>query len=164
MQIHRQGYGIRGFGRLSDYGLRLLVMVGDKAQYQYRAVRFWEKYGLEATMEAFKIKRRTLYHWRSQLTDGGGNPEALNDQSRAPRKRRKRLWPKEVIEEIRRLRTTHPNLSKEKLYPFVKALCDQKKLNCPKPRTIGRIIADAPDKMRSRPIKLGPKGQRIEKK
>lgn len=33
----------------------------------------------------------------------------------------------------------------------------------PKPRTIGRIIADCPDKMR-RPVNLGPKGQRIERK
>ena len=164
MQIHRYGYGIRGFGKLSDYGLRFLVMVSDKAQQRYRALQFWKKYGLPATMEAFKVKRRTLYHWKNKLTQGGGDPQALNDQSTAPRKRRKRLWPKEIIEEIKRLRTRHPNLSKEKLYPFVKALCDQKKLNCPKPRTIGRIIAEAPDKMRSRPIKLGPKGQRIEKK
>ena len=139
-------------------------MVSDKAQYRYRALGFWEKYGLEATLEAFKVKRRTLYHWRKKLSKGAENPEALNDQSKAPRKRRQRLWPKEISEEIRRLRTMHPNLSKEKLYPFVKAFCEQKKLDCPKPRTIGRLIADAPDKMRCRPIKLGPKGQRIEHK
>lgn len=164
MQIHRYGYGIRGFGRLSDYGLRFLVMVSDKAQYRYRALGFWEKYGLEATLEAFKVKRRTLYHWRKKLSKGAENPEALNDQSKAPRKRRQRLWPKEISEEIRRLRMVHPNLSKEKLYPFMKAFCEHKKLDGPKPRTIGRLIADAPDKMRCRPIKLGPKGQRIEHK
>ena len=36
MQIHRYGYGIRGFGRLSDYGLRFLAMVSEKAQDRYR--------------------------------------------------------------------------------------------------------------------------------
>ena len=115
-------------------------------------------------MEAFKVKRRTLYQWRNKLREGGGDPQALNDQSKAPRKRRQRLWPQEIVGEIRGQRTMHPNLSKEKLYPLVKDFCDQKQLNCPKPRTIGRLIADAPDKMRSRPIKLGPKGQRIEHK
>ena len=156
MQIHRYGYGIRGFGGLSNYGLRFMVMVSDKAQYRYEVLRFWEKYGLAPTLEAFKVKRRTLYHWRRQLRIDGGDQEALNEKSRAPRLKRKRLWPKEVTEEIRRLRTLYPNLSKEKLYPFVKVFCEATKLSCPKPRTIGRIIADAPDKMRSRPVKLGP--------
>ncbi len=63
------------------------------------------------------MKRRTLYHWRKQLREGGENPEALNEKSRAPRRRRKRIWPKAIVEEIRRLRTVHPNLGKEKLYP-----------------------------------------------
>ena len=164
MQIHRYGYGIGGFGRFSDYGLRFLVMVSEKAQDRYRALQFWEKYGLEATKEAFKVKRRTLYNWRKQLREGNEDIGSRNEKSRAPRKRRKRLWAKEVYEEIRRLRAMHPNLSKEKLYPFVKVFCETKKLSFPKPRTIGRLIADAPDKMRSGPVKLGPKGQRLERK
>ena len=164
MQIHRYGYGIRGFGRFADYGLRLLAMVSERAQYRYRALLFWEKYGLAPTLEAFKVKRRTLYHWREQFRDGNEDLEALNEKSRAPRHRRQRLWPKEILREIGRLRTEHPNLSKEKLYPFVKVFCEARKLSCPKPRTIGRIIADQPDKLRSRPVKLGPKGQRIERK
>ena len=164
MQIHRYGYGIRGFGRFSDYGLRFLAMVSDKAQYRYEVLRFWEKYGLAPTLEAFKVKRRTLYHWRRQLRMEGGDLEALNEKSRAPCLKRKRLWPKEVTEEIRRLRTLYPNLSKEKLYPLMKLFCEQRKLSCPKARTIGRIIADQPDKMRSRPIKVRSNGQRIERK
>jgi hypothetical protein len=139
-------------------------MVSEKAQHRYRTLQFWEKYGLEPTIEAFKVKRRTLYYWRSRLREGNESIEALNEKSTAPRKRRKRLWPKEVYEEIRRLRAMHPNLSKEKLYPFVKVFCETKKLSCPRPRTIGRIIADAADKMRSRPVKFGPKGQRLERK
>jgi hypothetical protein len=93
--------------------------------YRYEVLRFWEKYGLAPTLEAFKVKRRTLYHWRHQLRMDGGDLEALNEKSRAPRLKRKRLWPKEVIEEIRRLRRLYPNLSKEKLYLFVKLFCEQ---------------------------------------
>ena len=122
------------------------------------------RYGLAPTLEAFKVKRRTLYHWRHQLRMDGGDLEALNEKSRAPRLKRKRLWPKEVTEEIRRLRTLYPNLSQEKLYPVMKLFCEQRKLSCPKARTIGRIIADQPDKMRSRPIKVRSNGQRIERK
>jgi hypothetical protein len=141
-----------------------MVMVSDKAQYRYEVLRFWEKYGLAPTLEAFKLKRRTLYYWRGQVRIDGGDLEALNEKSRAPGLKRKRLGPKEVTEEIRRLRTLYPNLSKEKLYLFVKLFCEQRKLSCPQARTIARIIADEPDKMRSRPIKVRSNGQRIERK
>ena len=49
MQIHRYRYGIREFSGFSDYGLRFLAMVSEKAQPRYRALLFWENYGLEAT-------------------------------------------------------------------------------------------------------------------
>jgi hypothetical protein len=76
-------------------------MVSERAQYRHRVLLFWEKHGLKPTMEAFEVRRRTLYYWCSQLRAGGGDPEALNEKGRAPRKRRRRLWPKEVIEEIK---------------------------------------------------------------
>jgi hypothetical protein len=84
VQIHRYGYGIKGFGRFSDYGLRFLAMVSDKAQQRYRALLFWEKYGLDATMEAFKVKRRTLYYWRKQLSEGN---EVSSRSTRSPGRR-----------------------------------------------------------------------------
>lgn len=46
----------------------------------------------------------------------------------------------------------------------MKIFCEARKLNYPQPRTIGRIIVDQPDKMRSCPVKLGLKGQGIERK
>jgi transposase-like protein len=75
-----------GFGRFSDYGLRFLVMVSEKAQDRYRALQFWEKYGLEATKEAFKVKRRTLYNWRKQLREGN---EDIGSPMRSPGHREK---------------------------------------------------------------------------
>ncbi len=56
------------------------------------------------------------------------------------------------------------DLSKEKLYIFVKPMCEREGLDCPKPRTIGRIIADAPGKMRSFPVKVRSNGQRVLRK
>ena len=75
MQIHRYGYRIRGFGRFSDYGLRLLVMVSEKAQYRHGVLEFWEKYGLAPILGAFTVKRRPLSHWRRRLTERGGHLE-----------------------------------------------------------------------------------------
>lgn len=117
-------------------------MITEKAFYKARVLAFWEKHGLAAALEAFPLKRRTLFLWKKKLREGGGYFEALNDGSRAPRKRRKRLWPDEVTEEIRRLRDAHPNLGKDKIYMLLRRFCNEHHLPFPRPSTIGRIIKD----------------------
>ena len=164
MQIHSFSYRIRGFSRLADYAIRWEDMLSEKAKHKARVLSFWAKHVLEPTMEAFGVRLRTLYCWKSQLRQDSGKLEALNERSKAPHRRRRRAWPQQVIAEIRRLRAMHPNLGKEKLYPFLKAFCETKGLGCPKSKTIGRIIAEAPDKMRTVPMKVRPNGQRVPKK
>jgi len=117
-------------------------MIIEKALHKARVLAFWERHGLPATLEAFQMKRRTLFLWKKKLKEGGGDFEALNDISRAPKKRRRRLWPAPVIEEIRRLREVHPNLGKEKIYMLLRRFCHTQGLLCPKPSTIGRLIED----------------------
>jgi hypothetical protein len=46
------------------------------------------------------------------------------------------------------LRAAHPNLGKEKLFGFIQRFCQAHALPTPSVRTVGRLIADAPDKMR----------------
>ncbi|OHA14250.1 MAG: hypothetical protein A2909_00330, partial [Candidatus Tagabacteria bacterium RIFCSPLOWO2_01_FULL_39_11] len=117
-------------------------MITQKALHRARVLAFQEKHGIEATLEAFNIKRRTLFLWKKKQREAGGKIEGLNDKSRAPRRKRKRIWSQDIIAEIKRLRWNHPNLSKEKLYAELKEFCDKNSLVCPKPRTIGRLIID----------------------
>ena len=93
-------------------------------------------------MDAYDVKRRTLFGWKQRLNAARGKLESLNSYSRAPKAKRRRLWPPEILEEIKRLRGAHPNLGKEKLHAELKIVCDARTLTCPKPRTIGRIIKD----------------------
>ena len=93
-------------------------------------------------MEAFNVKARTLYEWKKKLKNGGNKPEALNEKSKAPRIRRKRIWSLEILNEITRLREKYPNLGKEKIHPELLIFCKARDIKCPKPKTIGRIIAD----------------------
>ncbi|MBI5413763.1 DDE-type integrase/transposase/recombinase, partial [Candidatus Peregrinibacteria bacterium] len=117
-------------------------MITEKALKKARVLAFWEKHGLSATLEAFGIKRRTIFLWKKKLKEGGGNFEALNDISRAPKKRRKRLWPFAVTEEIRRLRNEHPNLGKDKIYMPLRKFCNENHLPFPRSSTIGRLLKD----------------------
>ena len=164
MQIHRINYHVRGSGRLADYAIRFLRMITEQAQRKARILTFWHTHGLKATVEAFGVKHRTLYYWQAQLKQGKGQLEALNPKSKVPKVRRRRLWPPEVIQEIRHLRTAHPNLGKDKLHPFLKTYCTIHNLRCPSDRTVGRLIADAPDKMRTFPVKVRHNGTVVIRK
>jgi len=134
-------------------------MLTDKAKYKAKILVFWEKHGLEAVLDAFPVKRSTLYLWKQQWEQGNKRIEALNEKSRAPQTKRKRIWPYEVIQEVKRLREEHPNLGPDKIYPLLLEFCQNQDLKCPKPRTIARIIADAPDKMRLFPKKISHFGK-----
>lgn len=141
-RIHSKYTGIKGFVRCYDDALRYRYMITEVALRKARILAFWEKHGLTATREAFEMKRSTLYLWRSRWIKGGKKVEALNERSRAPRTKRKRLWPDEVIAEVKRLREAHPNLGEKKLFPLLVVFCVARGLKCPKPATIGRLIHD----------------------
>jgi hypothetical protein len=158
MRVQHVGHKIRGFYRLADYALRWGMIARD-AQRRLEILGFWRRHGLAATCEAFKLSRRTLYLWRAKLRAEAGNVAALVPGSTAPKQRRRRQWPPALVTEIRRLRTLHPNLAKEKLHELLRPWTAAHQLPCPSARTIGRLIADAPDKMRSRPHAFGGPGK-----
>ena len=103
--MHRYGYEIRG---LVGSPIMATFLARGQREGSLDQATIWEKYGLVPTLEAFKLKRPPLYHWRRQLRVGSEDLEALNEKSKTLRLRRKRLWPKEVTEEIRRLMRLYP--------------------------------------------------------
>lgn len=149
MQIQGIGAEVIGFRHVAQYAIRFLRMVTEEAKRRTKILAFWRKYGEQATLDAFSVCRRSLYDWRQKRAAGHGCMEALNPKSRAPQKRRTRTWPIEIIRMIKIIRTEHPNLGKEKVHPELKAWCDKQKLECPSIATIGRLVKDAPDGMRT---------------
>lgn len=164
MQIHKVGYRVKGFVRLANYAIRWTRMVTDKAKEKAHILAFWQKHGIKATLDAFSTKERTLYLWKKQQKEGGGELEALNEQSKRPTHVRCRVWPPEVVFEIRRLRITHPNLGKEKVHILLAPFCTARGFSLPSAKTIGRLIADAKDKMRTFPVKVKHNGRIVERK
>ncbi|MDP3956701.1 MAG: integrase core domain-containing protein [bacterium] len=139
---HSKYAGLKGIGALYGDALRYAYMITHKAKVKAKVLIFFEKYGLGATLDAFLHKRSTLYSWQKLWVEGGKKLEALNDKSCVPRIKRKRLWPPEVILEIKKQRREHPNLGGEKLYPLLLPFCITKQLLCLKPRTISNLIHD----------------------
>jgi len=159
--IHCKYTGIKGFLTVYNDGLRYRYMITERAKYKAKVLIFWEKHGLEASLDAFLERRSTIFLWKNKLKEGGGKLEALNDKKRVPLTRRRRIWPFEIRQKIKSIRDReeHPNLGPEKIYPLLSSFYKAGNLKCPQPRTIARIIADAPDKMRIFPRKISHFGK-----
>ena len=142
MRIFNVYRGVKGFVSVHHRALRSAYMITPKALKKARILVFWEKYGMQTTIEAFGVKLSTLYLWRQQFNQGSKIPEALNDKKRTPRTKRKRLWPLLIIQEIKRLRVLRPNLGKDKLHILITPFCTKNNLPLPSVSTIGRLIKD----------------------
>lgn len=118
-------------------------MITKSASQRYHILCFWRKHGLQATTDAYRVKRSTLYYWDKLYRDGGRRTEALNPRSPVPKNKRRRIIDWRSIEEIRRLRIdVCPNMGKDKVKVFLDEFCKQHGLKPLSASTIGRIIKD----------------------
>jgi transposase InsO family protein len=113
-------------------------MISEKAKERVKILAFWEKYGDEATHEAFGTSRATLYRWQKALDESGGKLESLNPKSTAPLHRRTRIIPSTVSAFIVHERSFDPHLGKEKLASLMK----DDAVATLSPSTVGRILGD----------------------
>ncbi|MGC9008975.1 MAG: helix-turn-helix domain-containing protein, partial [Halothiobacillaceae bacterium] len=158
MRVQYIGDQVRGFYRVAQLG-HLWEMTPKVAQERLKILTFFDKHGLAATVDAFGVSRRTLYRWKKALRESGGNPAALIPRSSVPKRKRTPTADPRLVAEIRRLRTTYPNLGKEKLSVLLAPWCEAHGIPLPSVSTLGRIIARAPDKMRLVPQRLDARGR-----
>jgi transposase InsO family protein len=118
-------------------------MITAEAKRRLKILEHWKKHGLESSMHAFEVSRRTLFNWKDAFERGGRKLESLNPGTRAPQKKRRRIWNDRILAEIRKIREEHPNLGKEKIHPLLLDFVDAFGLkDCPSVMTIGRLIKD----------------------
>ncbi len=133
MRIFNRFRGTKGWLWLYERQLALARMHNKaQAESRLRILIFWEKHGDEATREAFRISRRTLYRWQAALEKGEGKLLSLDKKSTAPKRRRARITPASLESRIIALRTEHHRIGKEK----IAVLCNIS------PSTAGRILAN----------------------
>ena len=155
--------GLKGYASVKRFSY-LFDMENKEAQKRLKILKFFDKYGLEATMEAFGVSRRTLYRWKATLTKNKNNIISLNPKSTQPKHKRQPTTPRVIIDEIKRLRENYPNIGKAKLYVILKPWCEENNLIIPSESTIGRTIARDKNKMRLFPNRIDSKGRTKPKK
>jgi len=106
--------------------------------FRWKVINFHEKYGTKLTMDTFKVSKATIYRWKKQWKESGGDWEALIPKIFFVK--RKKKWHPEIINFILEYRKTHPYTGKDILKTLCDKFCKEKKLNPPSASTIGRII------------------------
>jgi transposase InsO family protein len=154
---------IRGYARFKRFSY-LFEMENTEANKRLKIIKFHDKYGLEATIEAFDVSRRTIYRWKTTLKRNKGNTISLTPKSTAPKRIRKPTTPKPIVDEIKKLREKYPNIGKAKLHVILKPWCKENNITLPSESTIGRIIARDKNKMRLFPQRIDSKGRVKPKK
>ena len=137
MRIFNKFRGTKGFISGWERLLRFRYMISEEAKERCRILAFWERHGTDATQEAFRVSRRTLFRWQAALYKAGGKLEALNLCSRAPRKRRRRNIPLALEKQIIEMRRTHPRLGKDKVHALLARTGYQGSIS-----TVGRLLGD----------------------
>ena len=148
MRIFNKFRGTKGFISNWQRLLRFRYMISEKAKQRARVLAFWERHRSEATMEAFSISSRTLFRWQKALKNDSGKLESLNPKSTAPKGKRVRLVPEELLQKIVDLRLNHPRLGKDKIHSILKEKGYKSSAS-----TVGRLIGDLKKQNRI-PIKI----------
>lgn len=143
MKLRNIFHDLKGFDRVYDYSYRINHMITDKAEERLKIIGFFNKYGLEATKEAFKISRSTIFEWKKIYYDSNRNISSLNISSTRPKNTRKRYINIDILKEIKRLRLeVIPNMGKGKVKEYLDKYCKKNNIEKISESTIGRIIKD----------------------
>jgi len=131
--------GIGGIKRLYDFVRRCKEM-NEEAKQRLKIIDFFKKYGLKATEEAFGVKKSTIYRYMKILRDSGGRIDALNNKSRAPKRKRVSNVDFRIIKFIKDIREERGDIGKEKIKILLDKYCKENNIKSISSSTIGRII------------------------
>lgn len=112
--------GTRGFLSTWERVIRFRYMITEKAKRKAKIITFFDTYGFKATFDAYGVSRATIFRWKKLLKYDTGKLECLNDKSKAPKKRNKRVIDDKVVQYIINQRKEHYRIGKKKLSVLIK--------------------------------------------
>ena len=134
---------VTGYARKAMY-IQDITHHKDRAiiEHRIKVLKFYDRYGPEATKEAFSVSRSTVYLWKQTLKTNNGRISCLAPDSKAPLNRRRRSTSPIIADFIVTQRELHPRLGKAKLAALLIPVCFKANLDCPSVSTVGRILSD----------------------
>jgi transposase len=144
--VHHKNYLLPKFSRKSYRRLMKSVQdsfaqeISDIAAFRIHVITHYYKYGLRPTLDAFKIKKSSLYNWINAYEKNGRRVIALVPQKTRPQQVRQMQTDARIVEFIKQMRVEHGNIGKSMLKPFVAAYAKNLGIKPIGETTIGKII------------------------
>lgn len=114
--------------------------ISDVAQFRKHVLTHYYKYGVHPTIEAFKIKRSTLYLWKRTYETHYKKTLSLVPRSTRPKRFRTMNTDWRLVDFIKQMRQSHGNIGKNMIKPFLDAYAKELGIPTLGLTTIGKII------------------------
>jgi len=118
----------------------LAVEISDVAAYRIHVITHYYTYGLRPTLDAFKIKKSSLYNWINAYEKHGRRVIALVPKKTKPDHVRHMQTDWRLVEFLKQMRQEHGNIRKSMLKPFVDAYAEKVGIQTIGETTIGKIL------------------------
>ena len=141
MRLEFVGRWIFGYGRFMKT-MSTLKMLKEHPEIEQKLeiIKFFRQFGDNATKQAFKTSRSTVFGWKKALRESGGGLWALANKSRKPHTVRRMLVEESVYLFIKDLRHKYPKLGKEKIARLLKPYCQEQSLEPISASSVGKLI------------------------
>lgn len=113
----------------------------EVAKFRYKVLKHWQQYGLNSTLDAYPVKRSSLFNWRLALIKSNGKLSSLIPKDTKPFHVRQMIVDQRLIGFIKQQRELYYRLGKNKLFPLVKEFCEELGIKTPSVSLIGKIIS-----------------------
>jgi len=118
----------------------LALEISDVAGFRVHVINHYYKYGLQPTLDAFKIKRSTFYDWKIAYEKNGRRIISLVPRKTRPQHVRQMKTDWRLVEFLKQMRQEHGNIGKSMLKPFVDAYATTLAIPTLAESTIGKVI------------------------
>lgn len=112
----------------------------DVAQFRLHVLNHYYKYGLKPTMDAFGVRKSTLYDWKRELEKKGGKLLSLVPKSTRPHQTRQMNTDWRLVEFVKQMRQEYGNIGKDKIKPFLDEYAASLNIDSLGTTTISKII------------------------
>jgi len=110
------------------------------AKFRLKVILFSQTYGVRAAQDAFGAGRSTLFLWKKNLREKGGDLSSLLPQSTRPKTPRRMMVDQKILSFIKNLRENNGRIGKEKIKVLLDIFCQEEGLPVISSSKIGRII------------------------
>lgn len=112
----------------------------DVAKFRLHVLKYYYKWGLRPSLDAFRVKKSTLYDWKNLFESSHKRLVSLIPQSTRPHKVRVITTDWRLVDFIKQMRKDYGNVGANIIKPFLNEYARKKDLKTISRATIERII------------------------